>query len=161
MGLRRHHLKVSEVRHYVLHLALVPIVQSQGTPLVPVVDGFQTAKLSIRARQGGEPLAGPALEHRNGLFHVAVRRPIRVESGRFVRDSDVIDKGRDDRIAPDLVDKPAELGAIEHAVSPLSRNDPDRDCVASLAMRAKKRRHCEERSEKALSCPSINLVDAR
>jgi hypothetical protein len=51
---------------------------------------------------------------------MAVRRPIRVEGRLFVRDADVINEGLYDCIAPDLVDKPAELRAIEHAVGPLS-----------------------------------------
>src|SRR5262249_59245310 len=62
----------------------------------------------------GDALSGPALEHRHGRFHMAVRRPIRIEGRRFVRDADVIDERRDDSIAPDLIDKATELRGIEH-----------------------------------------------
>src|SRR5258708_1845955 len=71
-----------------------------------------------RTREAGQPLAGPALEHRDRFFHVAVRSPIRVEGRRLVRDPDIIDEGRDDRIAPDLTDELAELRGIEHPTGP-------------------------------------------
>ena len=67
-----------------------------------------------RAGQSGQPIAGPALKHRDRRFHMTVRRPIRVKGRRFVRDPDVIDERRDDRIVPDLTDELAELSGIEH-----------------------------------------------
>ena len=67
-----------------------------------------------RAGQRGNLRARPALEQRDGLLHMAMRRPLRIEGRRFVRDPDVIDEGRHDRIAPHLIDKAAELGGVEH-----------------------------------------------
>jgi ribokinase len=74
-----------------------------------------------RAGQARQPGARPALKQRDGLFHMAVRRPVRIEGRRFVRDPDVIDEGRDNRVAPALVGKAGELWHIEHAASLLRR----------------------------------------
>ena len=79
----------------------------------------QADDLDRRTRQQRDPLPRPALEQRDGLFHIAMRRPVGIESRRFVRDLDVFDQGRDDRIAPALVNEIPKLLDIQHGTDPL------------------------------------------
>jgi hypothetical protein len=71
-----------------------------------------------RTRKGRELRARPALEQRHGLVHKAVRRPIRVEGRRFVRDLDVFDQDRDDLVAPALIDEFSGPRDIDHLKAP-------------------------------------------
>ena len=69
----------------------------------------------------GEPLSRPALEQPDRLVHIAVRRPIGVEGRRLVRDPDVLDQGRDDRVTPALIDEMSKLPGIQHRIDPRLR----------------------------------------
>ena len=85
---------------------------------------------SAGARQHGGFGSRPALEQRDRLVHIAVRRPIGVEGRRFVRDLDVFDQGRDDLVAPALVDVSLGPGDVDHFAISINRA---RRCPASAA----------------------------
>ena len=74
----------------------------------------QPDDLERGSRKRGELGPRPALEQRYGILHIAVRRPIRVEGRRFVGDPNVFDQGRDDLIAPALIDQLRRSRDIDH-----------------------------------------------
>ncbi len=69
--------------------------------------------LEGHVRQGMGP--APPLEERDGVVHVAVARPVRVEGGGLVGDLDVLDELRDDGVVPEPVDV-ALCGCAVHEV---------------------------------------------
>src|SRR5262245_55074263 len=48
-------------------------------------------------------LSAPLIDERDGAIHVAVLAPARVETGRLVRDADVVDERRDRGLGPHVL----------------------------------------------------------
>ena len=98
----------------------------------------QPDDLERRAGQRGDPRSRPALEQLDGIVHIAVLGPLRIEGRRFVRDLDVLDQRRDDIVAPALIDQFPEPVRIQHdAPSPV----PRRHRSTGSASPGRRRRH--------------------
>ena len=70
------------------------------------------------AGQRGDPLARPPFEQLDGVLHIAVLFPLRIEGWRFVRDFYVLDQGRDDIVAPALIHQLPEPVRNQHEARP-------------------------------------------
>ena len=58
----------------------------------------------------------PLDDERHRLVHMAVARPVRIEVGRLVRDPDVIDQRRDDRLVELVRDERLRLPCVDRLV---------------------------------------------